>query len=486
MVKEKHRWRVVADFARRDLIRDGNREAVGIYHKEDYPRAAAAYRALIAQLNQEQFSGSRGLRFFLERKLKTTEDVQAEVPAARAYLPKVVLSDVAVKMSETRVPAIFGRIINAGDRGIDDVRLTVTYYAGRGTKQKLLYQESHSVIVTPIEFTGFVRPVLPFVPGETRDFGFELVAPAEIQQQSEPSLTVGSIIFTQSKAPLPTLAVENLAPGPEPSGSPSAAPATPTPMASPSDAFPAAAASKRNSGASTGHTRCAAQLTISLTLAVPTHNRAATLGQTLASLAAQSLPAGVEADCIVIDNASTDDTAAVVDDFARGACAFPMRRVFEPRPGSSFARNRAVDEAAARLHLLYRRRRGGRAASGRRELLDAMRRRGLDAACGMVLPRWSSPPPRGWGRACGCKLAVHDRARSTAAPAASAERLRQLFQRQRRLSSAICVRALRTFREDLGVVGGNPISGEDTELFARILERGGAMGFVAAARSCII
>jgi hypothetical protein len=234
MVKEKHRWRVVADFARRDLIRDGNREAVGIYHKEDYPRAAAAYRALIAQLDQEQFSGSRGLRFFLERKLKTTEDVQAEVPAARAYLPKVVLSDVAVKMSETRVPAIFGRIINAGDRGIDDVRLTVTYYAGRGTKQKLLYQESHSVIVTPIEFTGFVRPVLPFVPGETRDFGFELVAPAEIQQQSEPSLTVGSIIFTQSKAPLPTLAVENLAPGPEPSGSPSAAPATPTPMAFPS------------------------------------------------------------------------------------------------------------------------------------------------------------------------------------------------------------------------------------------------------------
>src|SRR5438105_4539489 len=82
--------------------------------------------------------------------------------------------------------------------------------------------------------SGFVRPVLPFAPAETRDFGFELVAPAEIQQQSEPSLTVGSIIFTQSTAPLPTLAVENLAPGPEPSGSPSAAPANPSPAASPS------------------------------------------------------------------------------------------------------------------------------------------------------------------------------------------------------------------------------------------------------------
>ena len=59
--------------------------------------------------------------------------------------------------------------------------------------------------------------MLPFVPGETRDFGFELVAPAQIQQQSEPSLTVGSMVFTQSKAPLPTLAIENLAPAPEPS-----------------------------------------------------------------------------------------------------------------------------------------------------------------------------------------------------------------------------------------------------------------------------
>ena len=37
------------------------------------------------------------------------------------------------------------------------------------------------------------------------------------------------------------------------------------------------------------------------------------------------------------------------------------------------------------------------------------------------------------------------------------------------------------FGEDLGVVGGNPISGEDTELFARIVTRGGAMGFAPRA-----
>jgi hypothetical protein len=232
MVKQQHQWRVVADFARRDLIRDGNREAIGIYHKLDYPRAAAAYQALIAQLDRHEFTGSRGLKFFFKRRLQAIEDIQAQVPAARAYVPRLVLSDVAVKMSEARVPAIFGRINNAGARAIDEIRLTVTYYGGRGTQQKLLYQESHSVIVTPIEFTGFIRPVLPFVPGETRDFGFELEAPAQIQQQAEPSLTVASIVFTQSKAPTPTLAIENLAPPSQPSATPSSA----LPRSSPSPA----------------------------------------------------------------------------------------------------------------------------------------------------------------------------------------------------------------------------------------------------------
>ena len=229
LVKQQHEWRVLADFARRDQIRDAIREAVSIYHKLDYPKAAAAYQALIAQLEQHQFSGSRGIEFFLKRRLKTIQDIQAEIPAARAYFPKLVLSDVAVKMSEARVPAIFGRITNAGDRGVDEVRLTVSYYAGRGAQQKLLYQESHSVIVTPIEFIGFVRPVQPFVPGETRDFGFELSAPAQIQEQSEPSLAVGAMVFTRSKAPLPTLAIENLAPVPQPSGAPSSAPPPPRP-----------------------------------------------------------------------------------------------------------------------------------------------------------------------------------------------------------------------------------------------------------------
>ena len=87
MVDEQHEWRVVADFARRDLIRDGNREAVGIYHSEDYPKAAAAYHALLVQLGQSEFSGSGGIAVFFKRRLmQGMQQIQAQVPAASRLL----------------------------------------------------------------------------------------------------------------------------------------------------------------------------------------------------------------------------------------------------------------------------------------------------------------------------------------------------------------------------------------------------------------
>jgi GT2 family glycosyltransferase len=109
-------------------------------------------------------------------------------------------------------------------------------------------------------------------------------------------------------------------------------------------------------------------------------------------------------------------------------------------------------------------------------LLEDMQRRDLDAACGMVLPRWSSPPPKWLGPSLWVKLAVHDSRAIESAPASSAERLDNYFSANVGFKRDAFAR-FGKFREDLGVVGGNPISGEDTELFARIIARGGAMGF---------
>lgn len=235
LVKEQHRWRVLADFARRDQIMDRHSKAISLYHSEDWPKTLGEYKKILADLNEEPFTGSRGLAFLFGREMKAVEHIEEQQPVAQAYIPKLVVSDVAVKESEARVPAIFGRITNAGDRGVDDVRMTVTWYAGRDSQRKVLYTEDHNIIVTPIEFTSFSTLVQPFAPGETRDFGFNLAAPPAIQQESEPHLAVGSIILTQSGAPLPKVPIPTPTPNakPSPSVAPSAGHPTPAVQAAP-------------------------------------------------------------------------------------------------------------------------------------------------------------------------------------------------------------------------------------------------------------
>ncbi|HEY6420717.1 MAG TPA: glycosyltransferase family 2 protein, partial [Candidatus Binataceae bacterium] len=114
------------------------------------------------------------------------------------------------------------------------------------------------------------------------------------------------------------------------------------------------------------------------------------------------------------------------------------------------------------------------------EMLAEMERRRLDAACGMVLPRWLVEPPRWLGPSLWVKLAVHDRSAIESAPTECAETLANYFSANAGFRRAAFERYGK-FREDLGVVGGNPISGEDTELFARIIAQGGKMGFAPRA-----
>ncbi len=83
-----------------------------------------------------------------------------------------------------------------------------------------------------------------------------------------------------------------------------------------------------------------------VTVAIPTYNRAPILRQTLATLAGQTLPAD-RWELLVIDNRSTDDTAAVVAAFG-GASPAP-RYVLESEQGLNHARNRAIAEARGQV-----------------------------------------------------------------------------------------------------------------------------------------
>lgn len=81
-----------------------------------------------------------------------------------------------------------------------------------------------------------------------------------------------------------------------------------------------------------------------LTLLIPTYNRAQSLLRALDSVARQTLnPADWE--CIIIDNASTDATAACVARFCEEHPTLHIRLVREERQGVSYARNRGIEEA---------------------------------------------------------------------------------------------------------------------------------------------
>jgi glycosyltransferase involved in cell wall biosynthesis len=216
-----------------------------------------------------------------------------------------------------------------------------------------------------------------------------------------------------------------------------------------------------------------------LTIAVPTHNRARLLAGTLASIAALKFPEGIIPECLIIDNNSPDDTRDAVEVFARNA-PIAVRYVIEPQLGSSYARNRAIADARGE-YVFFIDDDAIADPDWAIELLAEMERRHLDAACGLVLPNWERPPPRWLGPSLYVRLAVHDEATIAAASPPQRDHIHNYYSANVGFRRET-FRLFGNFREDLGVVGDNPISGEDTELFARIATCGGAIGFASRAR----
>ena len=86
---------------------------------------------------------------------------------------------------------------------------------------------------------------------------------------------------------------------------------------------------------------------ITVSVVVCTWNRAALLAKGLEAIAALDVPAGCEWELVVVDNACTDDTPAVLERFAE---RLPLRRVSEPRLGLSRAQ-RIVEGHGGRITL---------------------------------------------------------------------------------------------------------------------------------------
>lgn len=142
-----------------------------------------------------------------------------------------------------------------------------------------------------------------------------------------------------------------------------------------------------------------------ISVMIATRNRAPLLAGTLEALERQDWP-GCPFEILVVDNASTDDTAETIADAAR-RMRVPLIALREDRPGKSHALNTAIAHAHGDLFVLtdddvlpspswlatYR---------------QAFDETGADYAAGRILPLWEAEPPRWLSPALYGVLAIPD------------------------------------------------------------------------------
>ncbi len=85
---------------------------------------------------------------------------------------------------------------------------------------------------------------------------------------------------------------------------------------------------------------------VKASILIPTYNRQGLLRGALASIQRLAIPAGWRIEVIVVDNASTDGTAEVIDAAGR-AGPLPVARVLESKQGLNHGRNRGLLESSA-------------------------------------------------------------------------------------------------------------------------------------------
>jgi glycosyltransferase involved in cell wall biosynthesis len=123
---------------------------------------------------------------------------------------------------------------------------------------------------------------------------------------------------------------------------------------------------------------------------VCTYNRAASLQDTLAALTALRAPASLDWEVLVVDNNSHDATRSVVETLQRD---WPrLRYVFEPAQGLSHARNRGITESRGAI-LLFTDDDVLPEPAWLETTLDGLTCHQAAACGGYIAPIWETPPP---------------------------------------------------------------------------------------------
>ena len=126
-----------------------------------------------------------------------------------------------------------------------------------------------------------------------------------------------------------------------------------------------------------------------LSVVICTYNRPELLRLALTTLLRQSVP-NFDYEVVVVDNNSTPETRAVVDELAQTDPR--IRYVRETRQGNAYARNTGVEEARAPIIAFL-----DDDVSVREGWVEIIQRTfketNADFIGGKVLPRWEQPPP---------------------------------------------------------------------------------------------
>ena len=141
-----------------------------------------------------------------------------------------------------------------------------------------------------------------------------------------------------------------------------------------------------------------------LSVVICTYNRPELLRLALTSLLRQS-PANLTYEVVVVDNNSTAETRAVVDEIAQSDSR--VRYVRETRQGNAYARNTGVAEARAPIVAFL-----DDDVTVRDHWVELIPRKfkesNADFIGGKVLPRWEQPPPTWLGVANWAPIAAVD------------------------------------------------------------------------------
>ena len=208
---------------------------------------------------------------------------------------------------------------------------------------------------------------------------------------------------------------------------------------------------------------------------VCTYNRCESLDDSLNAIIRQITEPDYEWELIVVDNNSTDSTKTIVEKFSRLTPS--VKYIFEANQGLSFARNTGVKAAVGEL-ILFTDDDVLPEEDWLQNVLSGVDKYGADAVGGYIAPIWEEPPPSWLTDKFHGFLAVRmERTDDYQIDSSSQAPFGANMGIKRKLFDEVGF-----FDTERGRKGNVLASGEDGEMFERLLSAGAKVMFIGNAR----